>query len=709
MLGHQGIKAVVTAMLICLLFAGPAASAQDKPVEQAQAPEVVTLATIKVTAEKRDASAQETAVSITTISENTVEDAQLWSTEDLVRLVPNLHMVKTGNHSLAGFLAIRGITSWMGGEPTVGFYIDDVYYSNYDTELLDVERIEVLKGPQGTLYGRNTEAGVVNVVSAQPAKEKWEGMASASLANYNTQMYRAHVTGPVLDDKLFIRMAAKQTVSDGYFKNTYLDDDKADDLDDFSARLTALWTPSDAWDIEFSSELMRFRDGNASFAPLARLHENPNDVSVDYNGYADYDATTQRVRLKYRGSSFNATAITAYRKEENKDKNDLDFSSMDLMRLATDTENDMFSQEIRFSSPDDGRALQWLTGAFFFNEKRNQDVGMETRMHTMLPPFTYMISSDVDVNGYALFGQCSYRFFDALRFTLGLRYDHEDKEFNSKQYYSPDLSAYGMTPTHEAADASWNELLPKFSVDYTFRKGLMAYASVAKGYKSGGFNSLAPASYKSYDPEYTTNYEVGLKSSWTDDRLVINLALFHIDWTDQQIEQQAYPQAITKNAGESTSQGLEIEMAAKPMRGLELSAGFGYVQASFDDYTDDILDGATGQKIGQVDYAGNDIPNVPEYTFNLAAQYNSPRGLFARVSLYGVGPFYWDAANTQKEDAYETVDAKLGWEWERLRLYLWGKNLFDKDYVTRAFELEGVWYGRAGDPATYGITLEGRF
>ncbi|MGD9124460.1 MAG: TonB-dependent receptor, partial [Desulfarculaceae bacterium] len=366
-LGRKKINTILTATLMGLLLAGPPAWAEENPDEKTKQSQAVTLATIKVTAEKREASAQEVPISITAVSKETVQDAQVWSTKDLVHLVPNLFLLKTANHSSDGFLAIRGITSWMGGEPTVGFYVDDVFYSNYDLELLDVERIEVLRGPQGTLYGRNTEAGVVNVVSAQPAKKRWEGMASVMAGNYNTQVYRAHVTGPVVDDKLFIRLAAKQTLSDGYFTNTFRDDDSVDDLNDFGGRLTALWTPSDAWEIKFGSELLRYRDGYAAFAPLERLNQNPHDVSVDYDGHADYDAATQRLHIKYKGSYFNATAITAYRNEETDDSNDLDFTAMDLMRMDMDVDTDLFSQEIRFTSPDEGSAFTWLAGLYFFN------------------------------------------------------------------------------------------------------------------------------------------------------------------------------------------------------------------------------------------------------------------------------------------------------------------------------------------------------
>lgn len=701
-----------------LLLSVLTAQAADQTNEQQEQTKsgAVKLTTMKVTAEKREENVQEVPASITTLSETEIEDARIWSTYDLIGMVPNLFMIDPGNHSMAGFMSIRGITGWMAGEPTVGFYVDDVYYSTFDTELLDVQRIEVLRGPQGTLYGRNTEAGVINVISNTPSGDKWEGLLSADIGNYNTQTYRAHVSGPVVKDKFYLRLAAKQTYSDGYFNNTYLQDDSANDLDDFSGRATAVWTPTDRWDLKLSSQMYRFRDGNAAITTLDEVQSNPHDIMPDYNGEVNYDAAGHSFRLAYKGDLFTLTSITAYRTEDNTEKNDVDFTPVDLMRLDNNTTDDVFSQEVRIASPDDGRPFEWLAGFYYFTQEQELKTDFNMRQPTPLPPpfpaippYSWIRKSDTDINGYALFGQGSYRFFDKLRVTLGLRYDHEDKDFNAKLYYDPDLSMYGMTPVSVKDDASWNEWLPKFSMDYTFRPGLMTYGSVSRGYKSGGFNTLAPASEMSYDPEYTTNYEVGLKSSWFDNRFILNLALFHIDWTDQQIEQQSYPEAITRNAGKSTSQGFEVEMAAVPLQGLHLSFGLGYVDATFDEYTDDIIDPSTGAKIGTVDYAGNKIPNVPEYTYNLAAQYRGAKGFFARASLNGVGSFYWNSANTEKQSAYETVNAKVGWEWEHIQVYLWGKNLFDENYATRAFDFYGTWYGRAGDPLTYGVTLQGRF
>ena len=257
-------------------------------------------------------------------------------------------------------------------------------------------------------------------------------------------------------------------------------------------------------------------------------------------------------------------------------------------------------------------------------------------------------------------------------------------------------------------DANWTEWMPKFAVDYRWTPKLMAYVSVAKGYKSGGFNyAVDTTSDVSYDPEYSWNYEVGIKSSWLDNRLIANLAAFYIDSTDRQVGQIsaiAANQVIIRNAAETYSQGFELELVARPAAGLDFIAGFGYTEAKYDDYKDPVIG---------TSYDDNLIPVVPEYTYNLAVQYRHPTGLFGRVDLQGIGDMYWDNANTQKEDAHEIVNARLGYEGEYkgfgFDMYLWAKNLFDEEYADGVFAYLGDLVGSAGDPQTFGITLTARF
>jgi iron complex outermembrane receptor protein len=716
------VAAIFTFTIVLNLFPVSFAKAQEEKPKQETVKEEETrkeyeLEIITVTAEKRKENIQEVPVSISALSDIQIEDAGIVDIEDVIYQIPNLHMMKTGSHGSQTTLFMRGIMSI--GEPTVGFYVDDVYYSGgFDTELLDVERIEVLRGPQGTLYGRNTEAGVINIVTKKPGNQ-WEGKASASYGNYNSQNYSAAISGPLVQDKLFFRVSGKYFLSDGYFDNTFLDNDDADDRDDLNGRAVLRWAPTEDLDITLSNEYRRYRDGYACFAPLDEVRRNPHDVSLDFEGSADQDVNGQTLRLVYDREWFTLTSITSLRDWKSDEALDLDFSPVDFMRQQILYEYDTFSQEVRIASPEGSGPFRWLGGGYFFDEKKDTEFTFDYRQGYPawgIPPFKSYLNNVLDTKGYAFFGQATYTLFKKLDLTAGLRYDNEEKDFTFDGYYDQDLSPWGMLPKKVKADENFAEWLPKFSIDYRFSPDFMIYASAARGYKSGGFNSyVASTAGTPYDPEYTWNYEVGIKSAWLDKRLIFNLSAFYIDWKDQQVLLQSGPTEVTvKNAAESTSKGFELEVKARPITGLQFSAGFGYTDVEFDDYKDSIFDldptsPTYGQKIGEADYSGKKNTYVPEYTYNLAVQYRHTNGLFARIGLQGIGDSYYDLANTEKENAYELVNARLGYEMKNFEIYLWAKNLFDEEYATRAFDYGGYYVGRAGDPRTFGITLNGRF
>ena len=219
----------------------------------------------------------------------------------------------------------------------------------------------------------------------------------------------------------------------------------------------------------------------------------------------------------------------------------------------------------------------------------------------------------------------------------------------------------------------------------------MTYGSCARGYKSGGFNIYSSfCTGTPYDPEYTWNYETGIKSAWLDKRLIFNLAAYYIDWKDQQVYQSSPSDMIFKNAAGSTSKGFEVEALARPFTGLELTAGFAYTDMKFDDFKDAIFDSdmtspTYGQKIGEVDYSGNNNSFVPEYTYNLAIQYRHQKGLFGRIELQGVGEYYFDFANSEKESGYELLNARFGYEMEHFEVYIWGKIFLIRNSPHRHF------------------------
>ena len=273
------------------------------------------------------------------------------------------------------------------------------------------------------------------------------------------------------------------------------------------------------------------------------------------------------------------------------------------------------------------------------------------------------------------------------------------------------MMGMSMPDPDKKSDLEYDEWLPKFVLDYRWTPDLMTYVSAAKGYKSGGFNYFAiDPKDVSYDPEYSLDYEVGLKSSWLDNRFIANLAAFYISWDDQQVLQSVLPAPAFKNAGETTSKGFEVELLARPVTGVQLTGTFGYADAKFDDYKDPIFDPMTGLKTGENNYDGKCVTGVPKYTYSLTARYRHPVGLFARAELIGIGDIYWDPANTTKQDSYELVNARIGYETEYFDVYLWGKNLFDKKYATEAQDMGAdTMMATIGDPLTFGITLTGRF
>ena len=333
-------------------------AAQDETKEASPS---VVLDPLVVTAQKQEENIQEIPASITALSDVQIEDAGIRVTEDLIYQIPNLHMVKLSNHGSGSALSMRGISTVQGDlsmSPAVGFYVDDVYYSGgLDTQLLDLERIEVLRGPQGTLYGRNTEAGVINLITRKPGNT-FEGRASISYGDYNSQNYLISIGGPLIDDKLFLKFSGVYYLSDGYVDNRVIDNDDADDMDDKSLRTVLRWTPTDALDIDFTTEYLRFRDGRDNWSPSGDAYK----TFTDFKGTEDTDSLGHALRAEYKGDLFILTSVSSFRNWQDDQYYDVDFIALDIYRFALEQDFDTFTQEIRLASPDNSGSLKWLGG-----------------------------------------------------------------------------------------------------------------------------------------------------------------------------------------------------------------------------------------------------------------------------------------------------------------------------------------------------------
>jgi len=674
--------ALLAFSLLGLACAGQATADQD------QDEKTYTLDTITVTADKTPEDVMDVPASVTVFTDKDIEDHNIIDSFDLYRMTPNIHLVQTGAKATTGMGSFRGIGTYMSGEPVVGFFVDDVYQTNTQIDLVDVERVEILRGPQGTLYGRNTEAGLIHVITKRP-DNKWRASAKADYANYNTISTQASAGGPIVEDTLFFRFSGLTRDTDGYFTNKADDDDKVSQTRDLDVRTGVRWTPTDKWDLALNLDVQDITGGYADFALMKDIKDDPHKVDVDWEGETDLSARGASLRAQYDLGEMRILSITAARTDDRTLNNDVDFTTNNVMRLLIDTNDDQISQEFRLSSNDEEAPLKWVTGVYLYKDEHVDD--FRTQMMNFA---TLRQKGTTDTEGMALFGQASYLLSCDVEATAGMRYAHEKREF---EYTWRDGALMGVQDEEGTADKEFDAWLPKFALAYKGFERVMPYVSMARGYKSGGFNLKSDADTP-FDAEYSWSYEAGAKTNWLDNRLEVNLAAFLIKSEDMQVLQPSFPDFTVDNAGEATSKGFEAEVRARPVRQLELTGGLGFTRVQFDEYDK-----------GGVDLSGKTVPNVPDFTGMLGATYRFDNGLFASADYTRTGSLYLDAENTHKLGAYQIVGAKIGYETETWDVYLWGKNLFNATYITRAFESSNKWYARAGDPLTFGISAQVRF
>ena len=667
---------------------------------------VSKLEPILVSAQKQLENIQDVPVSMDVFTEDMIENAGINDIQEMTRFAPNVYLSASNAQNA---IIIRGLSPFNNALfGPAGFFVDGVSYPSlfmHNPELFDVERIEVLRGPQGTLYGRNTESGAINVITQKPGN-RFEGKVYGEYYMFDSSggsspgwRLGGNVNAPLVADKLAFRLAGQLNQSDGYITNTFNDDDKAGKIDHQNLRGILRFTPGDRWDITLASHVMHNDDGKGYF----RFFDGPyrtDSHEIAYNGKYQLEdrGNNHSLSLQYDHDSFRIVSITGLLNYHRDFTQDFDCTPRPLGNSEFDYDDQQFSQEIRIQAPEDAKTLKWLGGLYYLHQ--NTDV-------RFFQPATKMDrDSDLKSTSYALFGQATYTAFDRLHLTAGLRYEITDTKGEMDF-----TSARGKSRFNK--DMDFNELLPKVSLSYDITKRAMIYVSVAKGYLAGGYayHTATNQNNLTYDPEYSWNYEMGLKTSWLDERLIANLAVFYTQVKDKQVMQYV-PGVLgsmeISNAAEAHTQGFELEIKAKPAAGWDIIAGLGYVQAEIDDWSGVNFNPVT-KKFVPFDYSGNKLPNVPQYTYNLGIQYAHPVGLFGRVDLLGTGDFQSNAANTVEVGGYELVNLRLGYDSQNLGVVLWCNNLFDKQYTAISMDWGGSVLGQDGIPRSMGVKVTYKF
>ncbi|MHC5002980.1 MAG: TonB-dependent receptor [Planctomycetota bacterium] len=624
---------------------------QAAPTEAGPEQEPLRLPAVRVTARKWAELAQDIPLSVTVVPEQTLADGGYDTINEAAILVPNFNMVEFTSRRLS-FPFIRGIGSGQG-DPAVTTYVDGVpqlSVSSTNLRLLDLERVEFLRGPQGTLYGRNAIGGLMHLISKRPTNTP-SFRAGATFGNYDLQEYELSYSGPLVDDRLFIGLSGLYSKRDGYTINSFTGND-VDDRESFFGRGQLLWTPDDQNEFRFVLYGEESRDGGFVLSDLDGLHDRPHRIFQDFEGVSERDILSTSLTWNHYGEAVDFTSITAYVDWDILETSDFDFSAADAVRRRTEEDQDSISQEFRLASSEDAplelnesAALKWQAGVLLFDADSNRSAANNFRADAPMPAIpgsTDRSVGDFDDTAVGVFGQVTLTLADRLDLTAGLRYDYETKDADIRRTF--DIGGFVASTDFRDEDESYDEFVPRFSAAYRWQERLMTYVSAARGWKAGGFNLTSPAGQTSFDPETSWTYEAGVKSSWLDDRLVVNAAVFYIDWDDMQLSQFDFMAGgYVTNAGESTSKGFEIELLARPLKGLEIFGGFGFTDTEFDEFVDSF--GA--------DVRGNDLPFAPETTFSAGAQVTAPLGgntrLFARGEYQNIGTFYYDAGNPESE------------------------------------------------------------
>lgn len=712
--------AALAAVSLIALCAPNISMAQAAPEntnnENAQTSEVII-----VTARKREETLQSTPLSISAFSAVTIENAGLDSVEDIAMLTPGFTFAPLFGGG-AATPVIRGQSTTIG-EPNVGFFLDGVYQSSrslMDSIMGDdIARVEVVKGPQSALYGRNTFGGAVNIISRSPSN-KYSARMAFEAGDSGYYGIRANANIPLIEDKLFARFGVNSRASDGYFTNSLTGgalDKRSSSV--ISASFEAVPSANLSMRLRVSNEETNdgddpvvFTANNSRAATLTGppfptpfqmytgLVPTPTRYAVT-PGHNNKDVTTTSFSLNYEMDKMAFTAITGYNSLSLDTAIDNDYSAVRARYATSLSEFTEKSQEVRLASTGEGR-LSWMVGAYVFRLESTTDL-KDYWAEDALP-----IASNLGVpNGVrrqllggvnnllveqtdnmAAFAQLGFDITDKLSVNLETRWNREIKSVVATDRGQLTGTVSGVYTNKR----TFEKVLPRLTVDYQMNQNILLYTTISEGYKAGGFNVATAAgaiadAERTYNPESAWNYEIGTKTSWYDGRLVFNLAGYKIDWRDQIVRALGATFAtLNTNAGKTTVNGIEAEMRWHPMQGLDISGGLAYTDSTYDQYTFGTL-----ALLGMSPVLdGKRLQYVSEWQNNLSVQYVMPISndwsWFNRIDY----SYRSDQSGVQTTDAVvpaaTIVNLRTGVDYKNVSLRLFIDNATDEDAVaTTAF------------------------
>jgi len=735
---HRKISRLVAASVAALVAASPVLAA-DEVLEE-----------VVITAEKRSSTVQDTPLSIAAFSGTELEAAGISSTDGLSNLTPGLVVQK----EVIGKVVIRGVGTEnfsVGSDPGVAIHQDGVYLARSSVavfDFFDTERVEVLRGPQGTLYGRNATGGVINIISRKPEKE-FGGYAKLDVGNYSKLRIEGALNAP-FSDTVDGRLSVLWAQRDGYTENKFAtakarDLDQLDNQDLWAVRGQIAFAPSDTFSGLLQVDVSRDDSNPTAFKYFTHAAGDPNiywttpadkrlpslrEVSQGYEqnivgstrkvpsvGRAYTDAANLKLTWDLGGASLMSQ--TAYRKTTFSWLNDGDGTDVFFVTYFQDDDSKQLTQELQLSSNGDG-PLKWIVGGFYLDEKGKTFSGLAFNGLAAALGFPagsiegILIDGKSNTKSYSAFAQGTYSLTDATRLTAGVRYTKDDKQGDmyyllSNLVFTPQFIGYPAGKTWaDVLNDSWSATTPKFGIDHDFSDDVMGYVSATRGFKSGGFNLIGRQA--PYNPEYLWAYEAGLKTRFADGRATANFGVFQYNYKDMQVGKIVNASDNLTNAGKATIRGFEAEVRAALGGGVELNAGIAYLDAQFDEFlTEDPAVGRAPAALGPyagacetrapalgaqgVSLAGCDLRRAPPLSGNLGLQWTGEMA-GGEISLRGDYSYkdkqYFTQFNREavSQPAYGLLGLRAGWRSadDKWALSAYVDNVTDEDYYSTVLE-----------------------
>ncbi len=752
------LRAAVLSAMLAPLAAVPTVNAQEESSR--------VLEEITVTARQRTESLQGVPVAVTVMDESMIEKTFAQNLGELGDYAPNV-TIGTVPGFTAASIAIRGVSTGdipSTFDPAVTVAVDGFYLGHYQASLLDmfdIQQVEILRGPQGTLFGKNTIGGVINVSTKRPSGE-FGIQAKARVGNEGRQDIMAAIDFPIVDDVLAARIAVQQFNFDGFYENTY-DGSDAGGQDLLAARAKLLWNPTDSFEALLSFEYIEddsdtpmvvntttadkafyFGAGDPFPSYPGRGSGGPANLplgdpfktglvppekhapgfaeSKNTDGHQeDVDGIYLTMNWDLMGGTL--TSISGYRGVDSDYYNDYVGEPAAIYATIRSIYRDTVSQELRFAGNTDN--LDYVIGGYYqqndLDYENYTSLGGDHPFAGLAPAIPVgggllLADGSQDSTSYAIFGEGSYAISDAMAFTAGIRYSDEEKDF--------ELSPLGFPTEARAVESdSWDDITYRLGVDYQMSDQSMIYASFSTGFKSGGFNEQAGtlvSASTGFDPEEAQSFEVGMKSDFLDNTLRLNLAAYYVEYTDLQVD-SVVPvpgvgqESIVTNAGEVTSYGIEADLMWLATDNLTIDGTLGLLDAEYDKFECNRDGDATTPDQDCTDF---DVKRSPDATASLGATYSfafSGGGTTdLNVNATYTDSFYNDIINSASSEHEEValLNASISYfsANDRYRVALFGRNLTDEEYQTSGLSVANLWnFSTYGNPLTYGVELEFNF